>query len=58
MRNALVHSYIKGIDVLLNDACGALSIYLPSHDTRYIGLNEDFRLLEWYEAAGWNEVGW
>ena len=57
-RNALVHSYIKGLDVLLNDACGALSIYLPSHDARYTNLNEDFRLLEWYEAAGWNEVGW
>lgn len=37
---------------------GAMSIYMPQHNSRNERFNADFRTTEWYSAAGWREAGW
>lgn len=37
--------------------CG-MSIYMPQKHSRNERLNADFRITEWYSAAGWQTAGW
>lgn len=37
---------------------GAISIYMPQHQSRNDKFNSDFRTTEWYSAAGWQAAGW
>ena len=37
--------------------CG-LSMYVPHKDSRYSGLNADFRSTAWYRCTGWENAGW
>ncbi len=39
-------------------AGGALSMYMPQHNSRNEKFNADFRTTEWYMAAGWEAAGW
>ena len=46
---AIIYDIYKG---------GAMSIYMPQHNSRNERFNADFRTTEWYTAAGWREAGW
>lgn len=46
---AIIYDIYKG---------GAMSIYMPQHNSRNERFNADFRTTEWYSAAGWREAGW
>ena len=37
--------------------CG-LSMYVPRKESRYSGLNADFRTTAWYMYTGWENAGW
>ncbi len=38
--------------------CGAVSAYFPQGRTMNTAYNTDFRLTQWYKAAGWDIAGW
>lgn len=40
----------------LGDSWCGMSMYLPNTDSRFNNFNTSFKLLEWFEAAAWNEV--
>ena len=38
--------------------CGGISMYLPLDNKDNYPFNEEFRTIEWYNAAGWDAAGW
>lgn len=50
------YSYILKKDITVGNLWSGISMYIPNTDYRFRNFNTSFALLEWYNAAAWNEV--